>query len=78
MEEITNEMIINCLQFIQEEGGGVTRYSFDRYVIRNVKVRESFNLVPKRLLEEELISILKSDKETMIVLTDMGIKMLSA
>lgn len=72
MEEITNEMILNCLRFIQGIGGEVSRYSFDRYITKNIRVKESFNVVPKKLLDEGFISIFRDGKETKVVLTQSG------
>ena len=77
MEEITNDMIETCLQFIQEQGGEISRYSFDRFVTKNIRIKESFNLVPKKLLEEELIIIRRNDKGIKIIITPAGIKKLS-
>jgi hypothetical protein len=77
MEEITNDMIETCLQFIQEQGGEISRYSFDRFVTKNIRIKESFNLVPKKLLEEELILIRRDDREIKIIITPTGIKKLS-
>ena len=37
MEEITNDMIDSCLLFLQEQGGEVSRYSFDRFVTKNIR-----------------------------------------
>lgn len=77
MEEITNDMIKSCLHFIHDQGGVISRYSFDRFVTKNIRIKESFNLVPKKLLEEELISIHRDEKEIKITLTPQGIKKLS-
>ena len=63
MEEVTNEMLVGCLRFIQESGGEVSRYSFDRYVTKNIRIRESFNLVPRKLVEEGLIDINRIGKK---------------
>lgn len=77
MEEITNDMIDSCLLFLQEQGGEVSRYSFDRFVTKNIKIKESFNLIPRKLLEEGLISISRDGKEIKVVLTSVGIDKLS-
>jgi hypothetical protein len=72
-EKITNEMIMNCLKFIQRLGGEVSRYAFDHYITRNIMVIESFNIVPKILLDKDLIDIKKDGGETKVVLTKLGI-----
>lgn len=77
MEEITNDMIDSCLLFLKKQGGEVSRYSFDRFVTKNIKIKESFNLMPKRLLEEGFISINRDGKEIKITLTSVGSKKLS-
>lgn len=77
MEEITNDMIDSCLLFLQEQGGEVSRYSFDRFVTKNIKIEESFNLMPRRLLKEGFISINRDGKEIKITLTSVGSKKLS-
>ncbi|MBL6449088.1 hypothetical protein JMN32_22445 [Fulvivirga sp. 29W222] len=73
MKEITNEMLLKCLQFIQDNGGEVSRYSFDKYITRNILVKESFNIVPKKLVEEGFINIVRDGKEVKITLTQLGI-----
>lgn len=77
MEEITNDMIKSCLHFIHDQGGVISRYSFDKFVIKNIRIKESFNLVPKKLLEEELISIRRDGKEIKITLTPQGSRKIS-
>lgn len=73
MEEITNEMIVKCLQFIQDTGGEVSRYSFDRYITRNIRIKESFNIVPKKLVDEGFINITREEKGIKITLTPLGV-----
>lgn len=72
MEKITNEMLIECLQFIESLGGEVSRYSFDRYVTTKISLEESFNIVPKKLIDEGFIELGRQEKEVKISLTDLG------
>jgi hypothetical protein len=74
MEELTDKMILQCLRFIHGTGGQVSRYTFDRYVTKNIRIKESFNIVPNKLLGEGLISILRERNEVKIVLIQSGIE----
>ncbi len=74
MENITNEIIVKCLQFIKDAGGGISRYSFDRYITKNIPIPESFNVVPKKLIDEGFISLSRGEKEIKITLTPLGIE----
>jgi hypothetical protein len=78
MKKITDAMIVSCLWFIKEQGGAISRYSFDRFVTKKIRINESFNLVPKELLKEELISFSREGKETRVMLTSAGIDKLSS
>lgn len=73
MEEVTNEMIINCLEFIQDAGGEVSRYSLDLYITRNIGITESFNIVPKKLVDEGFIDIMREEKGIKTILTPIGV-----
>ena len=77
MKEFTNEILYKCLQFIHDNGGEVSRYSFDKYITRNILVRESFNIIPKKLVDEGLINIARNDKEIKITLTQLGMEKIS-
>ena len=76
MEKITNDMIDNCLFFLKEHKGHVSRYSFDSFVTKNIKISESFNIMPRKLLREGLISVEREGNETWVTLTSKGINKL--
>ncbi|MTI41585.1 hypothetical protein [Fulvivirga lutimaris] len=71
-EKVTNDIIKRCLLFIHEQGGEVSRYSFDRFITKNIRINESFNLIPMKLDEEGLISITRQGQEIRIILTSAG------
>jgi len=77
MENVTNEMIVDCLRFIQRAGGEVSRYLFDQYVTGHIHVKESFNVLPTMLLDDGLIEIHRAEGKTSITITPLGIERLT-
>ena len=77
MDNITDEMIIDCLKFIQEKGGEVSRYVFDNHITINIRINESFNIIPQRLLDDGLITMRREGNSIKIAITPLGIEKLS-
>lgn len=73
MKIINDEILVDCLKFIQKNGGKVSRYSFDKYITKNFEINEGFNLIPKQLIEENLIEIKKRSDLTIISINEKGI-----
>jgi len=66
MTIINDKILVDCLKFIQNNGGKVSRYSFDKYITKNFKFNEGFNLIPKQLIKEDLIEIVKESDLTIV------------
>ena len=74
MTRINDEILVDCLKFIQNNGGKVSRYSFDKYITLNFKINEGFNLIPKQLIEKDLIEIKNESDLTLISINNKGIQ----
>lgn len=72
MNTIDNTIIDEVLLFLKGCSGKSPRYNFDQYITINIRVEQSFNIVPKQLLDEGLIVIKKEKSGTFIELTEKG------
>jgi hypothetical protein len=73
MKIINDEILVDCLKFLQNNGGKVSRYSFDKYITKNFKINEGFNLIPKQLIKDDLVEIIKESDLTIVSISEKGI-----
>lgn len=66
-----------ALIFIKNVGGEATRYAFDKFITINIRIDQSFNVVPRYLLEKGLIEVVHSDDGMKIKLTKEGASVIS-
>lgn len=72
MAQVTQQMVDESLMYIKGLGGKVSRYDFDKYITNNIKIEQSFNSVPQKLIEEKLIEIIRLEGSHQINLTELG------
>ncbi len=72
--EINKKFILDILLFVKKHNGRVSRYLFDKYLISSYffEVEESFNTIPRVLLEKEFIVLECVTSNIFIILTPLG------
>ena len=72
MDKIDEDIVFKTLSFIKQSDNHISRYKFDKYITTSFLIEESFNAIPKFLLENKFIEIIRVENDFNISLTKEG------
>ena len=72
MDKMDEDIVFKTLSFIKQSDNHISRYKFDKYITTSFLIEESFNAIPKFLIENKFIEIVKVGNDFNVSLTKEG------